>query len=119
MLHNIERLFSVQAQQMSSQKTMEVNPRHPIIAELNRQVKANPDSQEVADAAWLLYDTALLQSGFAQDDVDAFAGRMYRTMKGALKLDSLELEAEVDVPEEADADEESEEDGEGSPGDEL
>ena len=69
------------AQYMNSQKTMEINPRHPIIAELNRQV------------------------GFAQDDVDAFALRMYRTMRGALKLESLELEPEVDVPEEEEEDE--------------
>lgn len=93
------------AQYMNSQKTMEINPRHPIIAELNRQVEQSPESEETADTAWLLYDTALLQSGFAQDDVDAFALRMYRTMRGALKLESLELEPEVDVPEEEEEDE--------------
>jgi hypothetical protein len=62
-------------------------------------VKESPDAEATADTAWLLYDTALLQSGFQQDDVDAFASRMYRTMKGALKLDSLELEEEIEVRE--------------------
>lgn len=79
---------------MQSPKTMEINPRHPIIAELNRALTAadgEPD-ESIQDTAWLLYDTALLQSGFAQDDVDSFAARMYRTMKGALSLDSLEVQ---------------------------
>merc|ERR1711988_1103108 len=74
---NMERIMRSQAfsdpsraQYMNSQKTMEINPRHPIIAELNRQVEQSPESEETADTAWLLYDTALLQSGFAQDDVD-------------------------------------------------
>jgi hypothetical protein len=86
---------------MNSPKTMEINPRHPIISKLKKQVQDAPDAEETADTAWLLYDTALLQSGFAQDDVDAFALRMYRTMKGALKLDSLDLEEELEVPAEA------------------
>ena len=114
---NMERIMRSQAfsdparaQYMSSQKVMEINPRHPIIAELNRQVEEDPEAQETADTAWLLYDTALLQSGFAQDDVDAFALRMYRTMKGALNLDSLELEEEIEVPEEEEEEEDEEDD---------
>ena len=87
---NMERIMRSQAfsdpskaSYMNSPRTMEVNPRHPIIAELNRQAKADPDGQSTADTAWLLYDTALLQSGFAQDDIDSFASRMFQTMKGA------------------------------------
>jgi len=112
---NMERIMRSQAfsdpnkaQYMQSAKTMEINPRHPLISELNRKVEADPDAEETADTAWLLYDTALLQSGFAQDDVDAFASRMYRTMKGALNLESLELEDEIEVEE--DEPEEDEED---------
>ena len=69
----------------------------PAPPSLGPQVTESPDAEATADTAWLLYDTALLQSGFQQDDVDAFASRMYRTMKGALKLDSLELEEEIEV----------------------
>merc|ERR1712054_665352 len=118
---NMERIMRSQAfsdpsraQYMSSQKVMEINPRHPIIAELNRQVEEDPEAEEIKDIAWLLHDTALLQSGFAQDDVDAFALRMYRTMKGALNLDSLELEEEKEEDEEDDFDEEEEEGESGS-----
>jgi len=114
---NMERIMRSQAfsdpsraQYLNSQKTLEINPRHPIIAELNRQVQSSPESGEVADTAWLLYDTALVQSGFAQDDTDAFAGRMFRTIKGALNLDSLDLEEAIEVPED---DEEDAEDADG------
>merc|ERR1712146_291971 len=76
---NMERIMRSQAfsdpsraQYMNSQKTMEINPRHPIIAELLNKVETETDSEETAYTAWLLYDTALLQSGFAHD-VDAFA----------------------------------------------
>lgn len=114
---NMERIMRSQAfsdpgraQYMNSAKTMEINPRHPIVAELNRHVEENAKSQELADTAWLLYDTALLQSGFLQDDVDAFASRMYRTMKGALNLESLELEDEIEVPEDDEDEDDDEED---------
>merc|ERR1711871_1895430 len=113
---NMERIMRSQAfsdpsrsQYMNAQKTMEINPRHPLVAELNRKVEADADDAGVEDTAWLLYDTALLQSGFAQDDVDAFASRMFRTMKSALNLDSLDLEEEIDVPDD-DEEEEDEED---------
>ena len=54
------------AQYLNSQKVMEINPRHPLIVELNSKVESDPDSEETKDIAWLLHDTALLQSGFMQ-----------------------------------------------------
>ena len=92
---------------------MEINPRHPLIVELLAQVEASPDADETKDIAWLLHDTALLQSGFVQDDIDAYATRMYRTMKGALNLDSLELEEEIEVPEEEEEEEEEDDEEDG------
>jgi len=124
---NMERIMRSQAfsdpnkaQYMQSSKTMEINPRHPLMSELNRKVEADPDAEDTIDTAWLLYDTALLQSGFAQDDIDAFANRMYRTMKGALNLDSLELEDEIEVPEdEPEEEDDSEYEEEAAGSDEL
>ena len=40
---------------------MEINPRHPLIAELLNKVETETDSEEIKDIAWLLHDTALLQ----------------------------------------------------------
>jgi len=117
---NMERIMRSQAfsdpsksNYMGSQKVMEINPRHPLIVELLAQVEASPDADETKDIAWLLHDTALLQSGFVQDDIDAYATRMYRTMKGALNLDSLELEEEIEVPEEEEEEEEEDDEEDG------
>ena len=57
---------------MSASKTLELNPRHPIIVELNKRVVSDPDSQSTKDLAYLLYDTALLTSGFLQEDIGEF-----------------------------------------------
>lgn len=98
------------AQYLNSQKTLEINPRHPIIISLNEKVTEDPDT--IDDTAWLLLDTALLQSGFVQDDIDSFATRMFRTMKDALDIDSLELAEEIEVPEDEEDEEEEEDDEE-------
>ena len=89
------------AQFLLARKTMEINPRHPIIAELNSRAEADAEGaggEDTADLARLLYDTALLNSGFAIDDAKDFAGRMYRLMRAGLKLESLELLPEVELP---------------------
>jgi len=126
---NMERIMRSQAfsdpskqSYMASQKTMELNPRHPLIAGMLARFEAEPESEALKDTAWLLYDTALLQSGFQMDAVDEFASRMYRTMKGSLGIDNtLELEDEIAVPaEEEDDDDEEEEEKEADGGsDEL
>jgi len=124
---NMERIMKAQAfadnkqaQYLVSKKTMEVNPRHPIVVELNKLAKEDAKSEKVADLGWLLYDTASSVSGFQIEDPSAFATRMYRLMKDGLSLDSLELAPEVDVPkdepkeeekEEKEGDDESEEEG--------
>jgi HSP90 family molecular chaperone len=117
---NMERIMRSQAfsdpskaSTMSSAKTMEINPRHPLLRGLLNLFLEDKDSEQLRDSAWLLYDTALLQSGFAMDEPAVFAERMFRTMKGALKVESLDLEAELEIPEEEEeeaeaADEEAE-----------
>lgn len=109
---NMERIMRAQTfadgnalKGMQSQKTLELNPRHPIIAALNTQIKASPDSQQTSDLAYLIYDTALVSSGFEQDDPDAYAERMYRTMAQSLQIESMELLDEIELVEEEEAEE--------------
>merc|ERR1711939_1103087 len=104
-----------QASYMMSKKTMEVNPRHPIVTELNKLLKDNADSEDAADLGNLLYDTALINSGFTMEKTDEFAARMYRVLQKNLKLGSLDLADEVEVP---DDEEEKKEDGDAADGDE-
>eukprot|EP01029_Cantina_marsupialis_P029585 TRINITY_DN781876_c0_g1_i1.p1 TRINITY_DN781876_c0_g1~~TRINITY_DN781876_c0_g1_i1.p1 ORF type:complete len:798 (+),score=258.18 TRINITY_DN781876_c0_g1_i1:139-2532(+) len=104
---NMERIMKSQAFSDSnkqaflfSKKTMEINPRHPVVAKLNIMIQEDPDSEENKDMAWLLYDTALLQSGFQMEDSSEFSQRVLRLLRNGMSLESLTLEPEIDVPEE-------------------
>ena len=54
---------------MSSKKTLEINPYHPIIMELAKQSKDNGDKPEEStkEHAWVLYDLSLTTAGFNID----------------------------------------------------
>lgn len=113
---NMERIMRAQTfanpeafKSMVASKTLEINPRHPVVIALNKLVKSDPDSQSTKDMAFILLDTALLQSGFQFEETEEFAGRMFRTLASNLKLDSLELEPELAL-----APEEEDEEGEDS-----
>merc|ERR1711916_170570 len=71
--------------QMTSSRTLELNPRHPIISKLNTALSEDgaEDEESHKDLAWLIHDTALTSSGFIQDDAESFAERMYRTIAGS------------------------------------
>merc|ERR1712048_1058785 len=114
---NMERIMKSQAfsdakksSYLFSQKTMEINPRHPIIRELNKRVSGDGEvSEEVKDLALVLLDTALLNSGFHMEDSKDFAARMYRVMKAGLGLESLDLHEHDEIPPETDDEEEEDE----------
>merc|ERR1719182_161307 len=95
-------------------KTMEINPRHPIIVELNNRVSGEGDvSEEVKDLALVLLDTALINSGFHMEDSNDFSQRMYRVMKTGLGLKSLDLADHIEIPKEPEtSDDDGEEDEE-------
>merc|ERR1711871_412837 len=102
---NMERIMKAQAFAdnqrnafLFSRKTMEINPRHPIVVELNNRVANGESPEATKDLAMLMYDTALLNSGFQMEDPTEFAGRMYRVMSTGMNIDSLELAPEIEVP---------------------
>merc|ERR1711871_1913816 len=118
---NMERIMRAQTfadsskvNQMMSSRTLELNPRHPIISKLNAAVSEDggEEAESNKDLAWLIHDTALTTSGFLQDDAESFAAPMYRTIAGSLDVKSMELEPEIEVPEEEE--EEETEDGSSS-----
>jgi heat shock protein beta len=119
---NMERIMRAQTfanpevlKSMMAAKTLELNPRHPIIVELNKRVKQSPEDEATKTLAHLVYDTALLASGFTHDNVDDFTTRMYQVLGSELNLKSLELEEELQFEEE----EEEEEEDAGSAKDEF
>ncbi|CCD11649.1 unnamed protein product [Trypanosoma congolense IL3000] len=72
---------------MMSKKTMEINTTHAIMKELKRRVEADENDKAAKDLIFLLFDTALLTSGFTLDDPTAYAERIHRMIKLGLSLD--------------------------------
>jgi molecular chaperone HtpG len=56
--------------------TLEINPGHEIV----KKLLARPEDAVADDAAWLLYDQALLLEGVALPDPAAFVGRLNRVL---------------------------------------
>jgi molecular chaperone HtpG len=71
---------------MEPKKIMEINPKHPIILALKDKVEADKNDKTVKDLVYLLFDTALLNSGFTLEDPNAFAGRIHRILSLGLGL---------------------------------
>merc|ERR1712224_1189748 len=102
-----ERVMKAQAFQnkdqismMSGRKTLEVNPNHPAVADLLSKVKADKEDKAALDTAQVLFQTALIESGYDIADPTALVNRVYRLMSKELGVDPDAPLKEVEVPEE-------------------
>merc|ERR1712157_577440 len=108
-----------QISQMSGRKTLEINPNHPVVVDLLAKVKADKGDVVAKDTAHVLFQTALIESGYEIADPSALVNRVYRLMSKELGVDPDAPLKEVEVPEEEEeAEEEDDKEEEGDSEDE-
>merc|ERR1711990_900110 len=99
-----------QIQMMSGRKTLEINPNHPVVVDLLSKVKVDKEDKAAVDTAQVLFQTALIESGYEIADPSALVNRVYRLMSKELGVDPDAPLKEVEVPEDAEEEEEAEDD---------
>lgn len=127
---NMERLAISNAHQktddpqktyyMNQKKTLEINPRHPLIRELLRRVIVDTSDQTAKDIALMMFRTATLRSGYMLRETASFADSVEQLMRKSLgiSIDEVPEEEQEDetvsnedkAPEEVDAESEKDDD---------
>merc|ERR1711981_1449422 len=103
---NMERIMKAQtmgnadkSQQMVSQKTLEINPAHPIIRELKSRVEADDKDKDALDIAHTLFDVALIGTGLTPADPTEFSARVQVLLRLGLGVSKDAPIEEPEVPE--------------------
>merc|ERR1719430_332538 len=91
---NMERIMKAHALRdtstmgyMAAKKHLEINPDHSILENLRQRAEADKNDKSVKDLVMLLFETALLSSGFSLEDPAVHAQRIHRMIKLGLGID--------------------------------
>jgi len=101
-----------QISMMSGRKTLEVNANHPVVIDLLAKIKEDKENAAAVDSAAVLFQAALIESGYEIADPSALVSRVYRLMSKELGVDPDAPMKEVEIPEEDEEEEAEEEDAE-------
>ncbi|XP_057179551.1 endoplasmin [Triplophysa rosa] len=140
---NMERIMKAQAYQTgkdistnyyaSQKKTLEINPKHPLIKEMLKRVNTDAEDQTTSDLAVVLFETSTMRSGYQLTDTKAYGDIIERMLRLSMNVDlseqvEEELEEEAEEPaedaeaedeEEVQADDDAEEESDSTGKDEL
>ncbi|XP_034112286.1 endoplasmin [Drosophila albomicans] len=110
---NMERLAMSNAHQkaddpqrsyyLNQKKTLEINPRHPLMRELLRRVEADEADETAKDMAVMMFRTATLRSGYMLQETSTFADSIEKMMRQTLGV-AQDEQIEFDEEEDDDAD---------------
>ncbi|XP_071351307.1 endoplasmin [Trachinotus anak] len=116
---NMERIMKAQAYQTgkdistnyyaSQKKTLEINPKHPLIKQILNRVNNDAEDQTAADLAVVLFETATLRSGYQLADTKAYGERIERMLRLSMNVpldEQIEEEPEEEPEEPAEDDSE-------------
>jgi len=93
---NMERIMKAQSlgdktsmQYMVSKKTLEINPNHKIVKELKTKLALDDETSIKINIniVNLMYETALIDSGFTLENSGAFAARIYNILEMGLGVE--------------------------------
>ena len=101
---NMERIMKAQTlqnnmnmQMMGGKKTIEINPNHKMIMKLQEGVKNTSMNEHIMkDVIQLMYDTALVSSGYSHEDPSRFSSRIYKMIGLGIDADVMNEDAEDD-----------------------
>merc|ERR1712012_1001524 len=97
---------------MAGRKTLEINPNHPVVVDLLAKVKSDAGNAAAVGTAQVLFQTALVESGYEIADASALVTRVYRLMSKELGVDPDAPLQEVEVPDDEEEEEAEEDDAE-------
>ena len=105
---NMERIMRAQAlsddsraQYMKGKKTLEINYKHPLVAALKEKYDADGEDESSKNLAVVMFETALIESGFVIDDSKSMASRVFDLLKDKMGVEKdAPLLDEIEFPDE-------------------
>eukprot|EP00435_Cladocopium_sp_Y103_P008704 s4695_g2.t1 len=101
-----------QLSMMAGRKTLEINANHPVIIDLLAKVKASESDEAASKTAEVLFQTALIESGFEIADPSSLVSHVYKLMSKELGVNPDAPLKEIEVPEDEEEPEEEDKDDE-------